>query len=224
MKNGEKPIANPLVVLREEFDDWAILFDPDTGNAFGLSPTGVYVWKLLDGGHTLDALLQKIREHAEDVPGEASDHIRTFVDELVVKGLAGFDITESALGSDQEKYSFHPPGLLSKAKMQYGPPTLVGLNGLERVRGVCCGNGSSPGGYYSCSAGDDTGTPSDCGQGQSTEECHGGGTVGCFAPCVYTYGCCHGPSATPECHGGSTPSSACNSGSTAATCTGGTST
>ena len=33
----EKPIANPLIVLREEFDDWAILFDPDTGDAFGLN-------------------------------------------------------------------------------------------------------------------------------------------------------------------------------------------
>ena len=49
MEPHDKPIANPLVVLREEFDDWAILFDPDTGNAFGLNPTGVYLWKLLDG-------------------------------------------------------------------------------------------------------------------------------------------------------------------------------
>jgi hypothetical protein len=29
----KNPIANPLIVLREEFDDWAILFDPDTGSA-----------------------------------------------------------------------------------------------------------------------------------------------------------------------------------------------
>ena len=49
MSHNNKPVANPLVVLREEFDDWAVLFDPDTGNAFGLSPVGVFVWKLLDG-------------------------------------------------------------------------------------------------------------------------------------------------------------------------------
>jgi hypothetical protein len=29
MPSGKKPIANPLIVLREGFDDWAILFDPD---------------------------------------------------------------------------------------------------------------------------------------------------------------------------------------------------
>ena len=31
----DKPIANPLIVLREEFDDRAILFDPDTGKRHG---------------------------------------------------------------------------------------------------------------------------------------------------------------------------------------------
>jgi hypothetical protein len=31
IKNGDKPIANPYVMLREEFDDWAVLFNPDTG-------------------------------------------------------------------------------------------------------------------------------------------------------------------------------------------------
>jgi hypothetical protein len=29
------------VVLREEFDNWTILFDAATGNAFGLNPAGV---------------------------------------------------------------------------------------------------------------------------------------------------------------------------------------
>jgi hypothetical protein len=56
MKNGEKPIANPFVLLREEFDDWAILFDLNSGHGFGLSPIGVYVWKFLDGEHSVDAL------------------------------------------------------------------------------------------------------------------------------------------------------------------------
>ena len=50
MSNRDKPIRNPYVALREEFNDWAVLFDPDTGRRFNLSPTGIYVWKLLDGG------------------------------------------------------------------------------------------------------------------------------------------------------------------------------
>ena len=43
--DNAKPIANPLAVLREEFDNWAILFDPATGNAFGLNPVGVLLRK-----------------------------------------------------------------------------------------------------------------------------------------------------------------------------------
>ena len=54
MKNTEKPTANPDVVLREEFDDWAILFNPDTGRGFGLNPTGVYLWKIFDGKSTTE--------------------------------------------------------------------------------------------------------------------------------------------------------------------------
>ncbi len=42
MQDHDKPIpvANPSVVLREEFDNRAILFDPDTGDAFGINPVG----------------------------------------------------------------------------------------------------------------------------------------------------------------------------------------
>jgi SynChlorMet cassette protein ScmD len=92
MLQTDKPVANSLVVLREEFDDWAILFDPDTGNAFGLNPTGVYLWKLLDGEHSLDDLLVRLRESADDVPDEVSDHVSEFVQELTNRGLAGREV------------------------------------------------------------------------------------------------------------------------------------
>jgi SynChlorMet cassette protein ScmD len=92
MLQTDKPVANSLVVLREEFDDWAILFDPDTGNAFGLNPTGVYLWKLLDGEHSLDDLLVRLRESADDVPDEVSDHVSEFVQELTKRGLAGREV------------------------------------------------------------------------------------------------------------------------------------
>ena len=89
MEPNDKPIANPIIVLREEFDDWAILFDPDTGKAFGLNPTGVYLWKLLDGEHSLGDLLQSLRRDAEDVPEEAAGQIQEFIAGLTKHGLAG---------------------------------------------------------------------------------------------------------------------------------------
>ncbi|MGQ9688678.1 MAG: SynChlorMet cassette protein ScmD [Desulfobaccales bacterium] len=87
----DKPIANPLVVLREEFDDWAILFDPDTGHAFGLNPTGVFVWQRLDGKHTVQDIVSELQQSCQDVPGEAGAHVQEFIDQLLKNGLAGFE-------------------------------------------------------------------------------------------------------------------------------------
>jgi SynChlorMet cassette protein ScmD len=88
----EKPIANPLIVLREEFDDWAILFDPDTGDAFGLNPIGVHIWKQLDGNHLVKDILKGVKDKYEDVPEEAASDLKEFIQDLVRRGLAGYEI------------------------------------------------------------------------------------------------------------------------------------
>jgi len=87
-----KPVANPLVVFREEFDDWAVLFDPDTGGAYGVDPVGALIWKHLDGVHTVRDLLAEVKNRCEDVPEEAETHISDFVQSLLDKGLAGLEI------------------------------------------------------------------------------------------------------------------------------------
>ena len=92
MLQGNNPIANPLIVLREEFDDWAILFDPDTGDAFGLNPIGVHIWKRLDGNHSVKDILHDLQEGYEDVPDEAEGDLQGFIEDLVQRGLAGYEI------------------------------------------------------------------------------------------------------------------------------------
>ncbi len=94
MLAGEKdrPIANPLIVLREEFDDWAILFDPDTGDAVGLNPVGVLIWKLLDGSHTMEEILKNLGGICENIPDEAEEHLMDFIQSLTERGLAGYEV------------------------------------------------------------------------------------------------------------------------------------
>ncbi|MGB9598110.1 MAG: SynChlorMet cassette protein ScmD [Candidatus Poribacteria bacterium] len=92
MPNKEKPIASPSLILREEFDDWAVLFDPETGNAHGLNPIGVFVWKRLDGKHSIEDILKELKAECEDVPPEAQNDITEFVQELIKKGLAGYEV------------------------------------------------------------------------------------------------------------------------------------
>ncbi|MGQ9611049.1 MAG: SynChlorMet cassette protein ScmD [bacterium] len=91
MADNDKPIANPMIVLREEFDDWAILFDPDTGKALGINPVGVFIWKRLDGNHGISDILNELKENCEDVPAEAEEDIKAFIQSLVENGLAGYE-------------------------------------------------------------------------------------------------------------------------------------
>jgi SynChlorMet cassette protein ScmD len=86
---AEKPIANPLIVLREEFDDWAVLFDPDSG------PIGVHIWKRLDGNHSVNDILKDLQEGFEDVPYEAEGDLQEFIEDLVQRGLVGYEVQKA---------------------------------------------------------------------------------------------------------------------------------
>lgn len=88
---GDRPIANPTIVFREEFDDWALLFDPDSGAGFGINPVSAFIWKRLDGEHTNERIVEDLRECCQDVPDDVSDHVKEFIDDLVARGFAGYE-------------------------------------------------------------------------------------------------------------------------------------
>lgn len=88
----DKPVASRSVILREEFDDWAVLFDPDTAEGFALNPVGVLIWKHLDGKHDMGDIVRVVRENCEDVPEGVEKHCREFVDSLLKQGLAGYEV------------------------------------------------------------------------------------------------------------------------------------
>lgn len=87
MENKSKPIVNPNIVLRVEFDDWGILFDPDTGKSKGLSPTGIFIWQKLDGTRTKEQVLEELADACEGgIPETASDDFDAFVSQLQEMG------------------------------------------------------------------------------------------------------------------------------------------
>ena len=90
-KNGT-PIANPVAVLREEFDDWAVLFNPDTAEAVGVNPVGVVVWKMLDGNHTLDQIVTQLQEHFDEVPEAVVEEVEAYIDDLASRGFVGYEV------------------------------------------------------------------------------------------------------------------------------------
>jgi len=86
----DRPIINPVVVLREEFDDWAVLFNPDTADAVGINPLGVAVWKKMDGKRNLDEIVSEIKENFEETPATAPQEISAFVNTLTERGFVGY--------------------------------------------------------------------------------------------------------------------------------------
>lgn len=151
VKEDKKPVANPYVILREEFDDWAVLFNPDTGRGFGLNPTGVYVWKLLDGKHSIQDMVRAFSRNASSVTDDVSDHVEAFVDQLMAEGLAGLDNSVSALLNTtysatlcpERRFFYSPRGLNEVARFNYEPPKLVNLSGQAQVaHGDCHNTGS----------------------------------------------------------------------------------
>jgi SynChlorMet cassette protein ScmD len=87
-----KPVQNPHAILREEFDDWAILFNPETAEAVGLNPTGVAIWKMIDGEKGIEDIVAEIRKNFSDVSDSASGDISVFLDELFKNKFVGYDL------------------------------------------------------------------------------------------------------------------------------------
>ncbi len=82
MRPQDRPVISPEVVLREEFDDWAVLFQPQTGEAIGTGPVGVAIWKMLDGRRTLAELAFEIGARCEDPPDTLLEDSLAFVEDL----------------------------------------------------------------------------------------------------------------------------------------------
>lgn len=95
MNQTDRPIVNPSVVLREELDDWAILYNPDTADAVGTNPVGVAVWKRMDGKRSLNEIVLEIKTGFEDIPEAVLEEVAAFVDELAEQGYVGYELKDN---------------------------------------------------------------------------------------------------------------------------------
>ena len=86
------PIINPVVVLRKEFDDWAVLFNPDTAEAVGINPIGVAIWELLAQNKDFPAIIETLNQQYSGVPDSVETEIDSFINDMAERGFLGFDI------------------------------------------------------------------------------------------------------------------------------------
>jgi SynChlorMet cassette protein ScmD len=90
---GKGPVPNPVAVLREEFDDWAVLFNPDNAKALGINPTGVAVWKAINGSKQIHEIVSDIKDKFSNVPEETVEmDISEFIEVLARGGFVGYEL------------------------------------------------------------------------------------------------------------------------------------
>ena len=78
---------NPSAVFREEFDNTAILFNPDNGDIFSLNPTGKVIWQALAAGADEAAALRQLAEACGKLPESAAADVSEFISALKEKGF-----------------------------------------------------------------------------------------------------------------------------------------
>ena len=75
--------VNPLIVFREDFEDSAVLFNPEDGKVLGLNRTGAFIWQCLEKGMSRDACISALREACGDTaPANIADDVDVFLDSL----------------------------------------------------------------------------------------------------------------------------------------------
>ena len=77
----------PDMVLREELDEWALLFNPDTGDVVGVNRMGVTIWRMLEEPSTLPAILRALRDLCEEFPREAETEVADYLKDLSERGF-----------------------------------------------------------------------------------------------------------------------------------------
>ena len=87
----KKWYISPNIVLREEADDWGILFDPDTGNSVVLNPVAISMFKAMRKTQDAAKVAAMIREEYDDVPETLESDFSELVENLARHGFIGFE-------------------------------------------------------------------------------------------------------------------------------------
>ncbi len=76
------------LVIREETDNYALLYNPKNGATFVLNPVSHFICQKLAQSCQLDHLLATIQTTYEPLPPEAQKEVTTFIDQLLTNNLA----------------------------------------------------------------------------------------------------------------------------------------
>lgn len=83
-------VRNSDVVLREEDQDGALLFNPDTNRVELLNSTGLFIWQQCKSAVTMGDLVAKVKKAFDEVPeDQVAEDVQKFVEGLLSSGFLG---------------------------------------------------------------------------------------------------------------------------------------
>ncbi len=89
-ENNVTYLKNPDVVVKEEEDGCALLFNPDNDQVRVLNRTGFYIWKLCEGALGVSGITSRVQDTFEPVPDrDVVKDIEGFLDSMTRAGLIG---------------------------------------------------------------------------------------------------------------------------------------
>jgi hypothetical protein len=92
MEQDMQPIKNPGALFSEEFDGWGVLFSQDSCATLALNPTGVMLWKLIDGKRSFREIVDEFTRPFGDAPDSVTNDVRAMMDTLVEDGFVGCEV------------------------------------------------------------------------------------------------------------------------------------
>ena len=82
-------VVNPNMVLRQEDDGAAMLYDPDSGAVRIINGSAVATWKLLDGQRTVAQVLQALHDMYNGMDAKADEQVLALLRTLYSRGAVG---------------------------------------------------------------------------------------------------------------------------------------
>jgi hypothetical protein len=74
-------------ILKEEADNWGILYKPEKDLSFTINPVGAFIWKRLNTGCSVRDLIDKVKETFINVPEAVENDVVELIERLLEKEL-----------------------------------------------------------------------------------------------------------------------------------------
>ena len=80
--------VNPLIIFREDFENSAVLFNPEDGKILGLNRTGAFIWRSLAEGKDTPEIVAALTEACSgNVPETIANDVENYLARLKERGL-----------------------------------------------------------------------------------------------------------------------------------------